>query len=233
MAMLLFQPGLLLLGALWVTGDWPLSSRPSLALPSPWGTGPFPLPPPGVPDAGAPHVPGAWPRAHLSPARHRCGGTHCLSIKDVRVSPREGPVAPAPTRHLRVLSPHPAGRGQRAGGQDALCQPSSLPWELTPWDILEAQRSLGNNFWAQDRLIRALGGLRTAGRAGRGRPIRGDEQISPLPRSTFRNQPAWGRAGWAEAQGTAEARGAGETPQEAPPLRRALASRWEKRPQAR
>ena len=133
------------------------------------------------------------PRAHLSPGHRRCGGPHCLSVKDIRVSPREGRVAPAPTRHRREPGPHPAGRGQRAGAK-TLCQPSSLPWELTPWDILGAQRSLGNKFWAQDRLIRALGGLRTVGRAGRGRPIRGDEQISPLPRSEFRNQPA--RAGW-------------------------------------
>lgn len=169
------SPRPLLRGALWVTGDWPLSSRPSLALPSPWGTGPFPPPHPGAPDAGAPVSLVGGPQAHLSPAHHRCGGPHCLSIKDVRVSPREGWVAPAPTRHLRVPSPHPAGTGQRAGGQDALCQPSSLPWELTPWDILGAQRSLGNKFWAQDRLIRALGGLRTVGRAGWGRPIRGDE----------------------------------------------------------
>lgn len=179
---------------------------------------------------GTPRVPGGWLRAHLPPAHHRCGGPQCLSVKEIRVSPREGRGAPAPRRHPRVLSPHPAGRGQRAGGQDALCQPSSLPWELTPWDILGAQRSLGNKFWAQDRLIRALGGLRAAGRAARGRPICGDEQISPLPRSAFRNQPAWGRAGWAEAQGTVGAPGAGETPWEAPPPQRALASRWEKPP---
>lgn len=142
------------------------------------------------------------------------------------------PGGPSTHKAPPSAQPPPCRERAKSRGQDALCQPSSLPWELTPWDILGAQRSLGNKFWAQDRLIRALGGLRTAGRAGRGRPIRGDEQISPLPRSAFRNQPAWGRAGWAEAQGTAEARGAGETPQEAPPLQRALASRWEKWSQA-
>lgn len=101
-----------------------------------------------------------------------------------------------PTAHLQVpsLSPtrHREGKGQ--GAEKFPCQSCPLPWELTPWNVLGAQRSLGNMFWTEDQPIRALGGLRTGGRR-RGRPLCGDEQISPLPSSEFHNQPAPGQAG--------------------------------------
>ena len=193
---------------------------------------PIPSPRPGVPDTGAPCVPGGWPQGSpvsCSPSLWRAS----LPVNQRRQGQSQGK-AGGPSTHEAPPSAQPPPRGERAKGrgQDSLCQPSSLPWERTPWDILGAQRSLGNKFWAQDRLIRALGGLITVGGGGGGRPIRGDEQISPLPRSEFRNQPARGGVGRAGAQGTAGPRGAGETPQEAHPRGRP-ASRWENRPQAR
>lgn len=98
--------------------------------------------------------------------------------------------------HLQVpsFSPTRGREGKGQGAEKLRCQARPLPWELTPWNILGAQRSLGNMFWTEDRPIRALGGLRTGGR-WRGRPLCGDEQISPLPSSEFHNQAAPGQAG--------------------------------------
>lgn len=54
------------------------------------------------------------------------------------------------------LPPTPVERAKGRGASRL------LPWELTLWNVLGAQRSLENTFWIQDH-IKALGGLTTVG----------------------------------------------------------------------
>lgn len=111
--------------------------------------------------------------------------------------------------------PHPQRGGQRAGAGEA-----SVPAQAPPSGTHTLERSwdskvLGKHAPDRDRPIRALGGLRTGGRAGAGRPVCGDEQISRVPRGPLHNQPALGRR--AGPQGAGWGSGGRGDPRRAPP----------------